>query len=578
MSAENTIKHLAAAAGIDSVVWIDDDFSQTEAKHDAIYFRLLLGILRRSQRKPDHPDLEEIFRGSDDAIIDDAITVVEDQNPSKIDEYIRALVSQIRAYDPDALVASSELRSSQVNFLATSLPNLQKLSLGLWREKRESIMAAANSRTLFLIDRDFRKENETESYGETILTDICKTEGFISPCIMLTHTTGVASTGEMRDAIGKRNIDAGLAIHQFGVLSKSSVDDDADGMGKQFAGALRVVLTHLTSMRLFSRMTDSVKESLGSLLENLSLLSVDDIDKAIFQSSLEEGAMELEVIQRLFLLEQKKAYFKLLMNPDLISDLVRLREVRTISDLPESTLNSESQNKLKQWRLLEVLDSPELINTTHSPLVCGDLFQKVKTNRQYVLLAQPCDLILRLKKGATKPSRITQEGILVQLYTDKPVPSQISSAIYQFQVSSSPHGYWWVDFRRAACCNIQALELCVLNRGGELMISETSPIDPLVLPHWKTHFEAIIADSARLGINSLKEYKTLSFNSKELSDGNAKVDTDKKILSYPYVRSGRLNPNIAHSILASFANHHTRMALDSDFASKLSISNLKEVQ
>lgn len=39
-----------------------------------------------------------------------------------------------------------------------------------------------------------------------------------------------------------------------------------------------------------------------------------------------------------------------------------------------------------------------------------------------------------------------------------------------------------------------------------------------------------------------------------------------------------LNSNISHSILASFANHHTRMALDSDFAAKLSVSDVKEGQ
>ena len=137
----------------------------------------------------------------------------------------------------------------------------------------------------------------------------------------------------------------------------------------------------------------------------------------IYENSLKEGALNWMCFARILLLQQRvatqKGYFT---DKQLMPELVRLRVLRSMTELAKEQDKAPLQGKLQQWKKEEVFDLAEIVNKLHSPLSCGDIFELVGTGKKFVLLAQPCDLMTRGDNGM----RRAKEGIFVVLQEIKP--------------------------------------------------------------------------------------------------------------------------------------------------------------
>ncbi len=154
-----------------------------------------------------------------------------------------------------------------------------------------------------------------------------------------------------------------------------------------------------------------------------------------------------------------------------------------------------SEPRLHAWRVAEVLDEGSYINALHSPLRCGDVFQHTQNQSRYVLLAQPCDLVIRGKEGADFGKRRRDEADLVLIEEGKPDDTKRESNFVIGGVGA--HGEsWQVNFRRAISVNLRVLELAVFDREGRVnwRLGQRAPIH--LLPGWKKRFQII---ETRLG-------------------------------------------------------------------------------
>ena len=122
-----------------------------------------------------------------------------------------------------------------------------------------------------------------------------------------------------------------------------------------------------------------------------------DLDRGIFQNSLTEGASELDVIRRIFFLRQRTACTNEIQKEPYINKMIsRVRAIRSLNILNNTENSTEGyQKKLTEWRQAEIFESEETVNSNHSPITCGDIFSKAETQRKFILISQPCDLLVR---------------------------------------------------------------------------------------------------------------------------------------------------------------------------------------
>lgn len=136
----------------------------------------------------------------------------------------------------------------------------------------------------------------------------------------------------------------------------------------------------------------------------------------------------------------------------------------------------------------ELFDPPELLNPTHIPTDLGDIFE-VGSEQYYILLAQPCDLMIR---GHARPDTATLVKIQTYEATDDD-PAEISNFRLRHFVSQ-PGNKTFVRFRNSFHVSLTVLDLAVFDDEGRCRISlpdaDTEKYSTLHAP-WRKRFEVL---------------------------------------------------------------------------------------
>jgi hypothetical protein len=115
--------------------------------------------------------------------------------------------------------------------------------------------------------------------------------------------------------------------------------------------------------------------------------------------------------------------------------MAKLRQLRRLREfgITVGKLNPDPASKvsLHKWRKAEVVTDESLINRVNSPLSCGDVFQKKDSSKHYVLLRQPCDLMVRGGEGKT---RTATEAVFSLIEIDQPTLKEKDSEPWGFRL------------------------------------------------------------------------------------------------------------------------------------------------
>lgn len=197
---------------------------------------------------------------------------------------------------------------------------LRKFSWGTWTSAGVTEFGSSGDDTLFLVDKEFSRE-DTSSDGIELLDYLVKnTRGL---CILLTHTCAAKDQDQrrMEFATAKR-----LLPHSFCVVSKQqtvelSVDD-------RFAAAIRTVVMHKLNGQIAHAISETIQKSAKDVALELTKQSVSVLDRAVFANSTEEGVMEYDVVMRIFNVQQRYALNRALQEPGIQRDLRSARKFR----------------------------------------------------------------------------------------------------------------------------------------------------------------------------------------------------------------------------------------------------------
>jgi hypothetical protein len=552
------ITECLSAAGITTVVWIDDFFANASRDELAAAVRAHLksfktaGRTRSSDAVFGQIELTKTSTEIDDAA-DEIIDGLSDLQLAEAERQLVQLGGSARLRDaPEPDLTPEEFAELQKAFG----PGLRTFSLGEWTSGGVIEFQSAGEETLFLVDKEFGREGGGMS-GDQVLKDLV-TGNPKAFCIMLTHTCKEGDQEQRRVAIAQAE---SLDAFRFSVVSKQQSGDTHDVDGR-FSRAIYAVMTHRFTGEIAHAISDTIRTSAQSAAGELAKQSVFDLDQALFENSNREGVPEFDVVLRIFHIQERQAMNQTLSEPELQNRLRAARGFRqATSELRKQWPQSVADmSTFREWRRHEVLEDGSPLNQLHAPLACGDVFEsQTYPARRYIFLAQPCDLMVR-EDG----KRRNEVGLLAQvLEADIMVASSAAGGrYYDIKGVFGADKMWRVDFQKITVTDTSVMDLAVFNPDGALRLTRDHPQPLIAFPAgWQTRFEKI----KRKLFPKAGEIKPLSFGMGANIHALAPTMGPDAIV-YPLRRTGRLESSTATAILAAWASFQTRAALEHDFA------------
>ena len=401
------------------------------------------------------------------------------------------------------------------------------LSPSEWIEKKEEYFQKTNDKEkLFCIfDQDLSLSkgftSEGSRSGVGLIQDVKGNLPDISICCLLTHT--IPSIDQEMEHWRKLSLSVGLELREFIPLAKVRLSSDnspsifVDGIKK---AALNRYFEDL------KRVTETIiQESNKNAIKEFQEIDPYDFDAIVLESSKNEGSWEPDALLRIYQIIHRDQILSGFFNPE---TLLKIKDnVLNARKISSVTLDGVVKNypQLRPLRRKELFQDSTLLS--HSPLEVGDIFRVGDANKWYVLIGQPCDLMMRetgFRKnklaGLIKVERREKAGF------DK-WKSKSPDKIAGFWKTHAELDYFFestkylaiVSFEEELTVSLDMLDLAVLNENGRCSININEPLD---IPYYLTE-----GWSQRL--TSLAQYyKSLHENLTEYEKGLSDVSENLK--------------------------------------------------
>lgn len=562
--------------GVSRIIVVDDEYAEELSEVEE-----MLGIC--SEIKPAQASELPFFRDIDFTVGRDIWTDLVRQRWTEIgDRERQILLEKARLYFTDESVTddeSSETRRDDAT-AARSLEELLgelegsqyvTLSLEEWRTKAAELQCDEKApTTLILFDRDFSREEEgADQEGLKLIEDIQKTN--IRYYGLISHT--VQKGGEY-DAWCRMTDKHNVVGDRLVVIAKERLTGDlSECYG--FLGMLRLAALSGRFSDVKSAAWGVFSASVASAKAAVESLTVSDFDRIVFGSSRREGVWEPETLFRVFsILLRREARSRL--NED-TNTCAAFSDARRVSAMPEDVAEATraeipSSEGLRIQRF-ESYESGDDINRFHVPIELGDIFEVLSSHKRYILLAQPCDLMVR-ERGMRgyEDDKLGRTGAFVELVIDPDTSKRKESwgELPYFHEKTGRSAF--VDFAKTHQVSLAVLDLCALSANGEASLEVDASCPELLIEPWKKRyrrlqklFRAAITRYENLGEKQLSEkIKSLSLPIPS-STLRFPVNVDDRGIGYPLKRVMRLRQPRSGALLTAYSQYQARAAFDHPF-------------
>jgi hypothetical protein len=221
-------------------------------------------------------------------------------------------------------------------------------------------------------------------------------------------------------------------------------------------------------------------------------------------------------------------------------------------------------------RRQEIYEGREHINGLHLPIELGDIFHQTENNQEYILVAQPCDTMVR-SSGAREPD--VTHFILAAIDRSNDGGGRLDRfklPYYDESTGADAH----VRLNRVKFVRARVLDLCVFDAQGNsgLVIGEEAPAG--LIPPWRARHSSYAKSIAKL----LEEIGKVGANAAETTPGGlvgdvkgspfraTRISPEDGCLEFNCQRTGRLCDPFARALLSRFSQWFSRDAEPHDFA------------
>ncbi len=565
---QGIIEELFGLLGIRKVVCVDDQYAETTAVDEIIGLcsELDAGELAKID------ELRDVPFDADDEVQAAVI--------SRIWEGLE-LPTRRRVYSSLSSKANIEKDPKHASRLNKLLEHhdFRELSLEEWNAHRTHLLSEAERPgTLFLFDRDFSMEGGSQTQGMTLVQDVLESAPEQEVMVgLLSHTFAPNEEHDTWQTVANEN---GIDRNRFILISKDRLLEDPVG----FARMIKLTALSSKCKELKEKVADILDGAHVEAQKRVEKISVYDFEHIVFQSSRVEGIWEPETLFRVFGLFHKARARELASENEELRMLAAA--IRSVSDVPTDPTPSPEHSSWKIMRL-EMYEDASYLNDAHLPLELGDIFRKNNGGKEFLLLSQPCDLMVR---SDGKRHQAVSEALVAEI-RNPPVgengyPSN-PDAYYKLRYYDSATGEArFVNFRSVQTVQLWILDLCVYQDDGASIYKMGEDIPANIVPAWRVHhrkihdaaeeaineYQKVAEDLRDKSVDSDKVALVLKHIIPQSSNGNVfkgTINPEAALLDFQFKRVGRLCQPYAADVLTKYANYHTRAAFDLDFGREI---------
>ncbi|MFV0432929.1 MAG: hypothetical protein ACK5LO_02945 [Leucobacter sp.] len=586
-------RDLLSALGIDRVINVDDGHSQGDhqSKEDVLGALRANTIDRVLAARVVLPDDED--EGAALLDVDEIIDRI-DQDWESLDDSQRVELTQAAIRAAEANEGTVDTQSSSVsgdNAALLALPEILpesvefvRMSLRGWRDPSSQVLLDDGKPTLLLFDRSFEREGGSSTAGDDLVRGVLSKDNREHVYVgLLTHT----ATDAGREAEIAAEVTSGFdGSRPVIVVAKNRLQD------KSFPEALRLVLFASEVEEFRRHILDSISQASSATMDHLA-----KVDRylllAAFESARVEGVYEPDHAMRMATAFTRKSLAKLLRSGAFIDSVLgKLRGAGAVR-LYLNGANKPQEFAEVKWD--EQFESGDFLASLAMPIEVGDVF-KVRDlhgvgksrgkDRYFILLAQECDLSMRLEgRRSNDLIRVVLTELREAVTDENGKRRSLKQNQAEFgALSKDSQAHWRVEFAKQLVVPTLALDACVLSGTGRAVVTLTGEA-PKVLPtSWQLRYVKMkkeakaVMDEFRKMESAIEPVEgkeadmrlaerhlvaaLLGTATKHQEGLTAKIDLESSRIDFGIERFARITDTAARGLLSLLLQHQARPAFD----------------
>ena len=443
------------------------------------------------------------------------------------------------------------------------------LSLGEWQDQADGYLSDDKAgETLLLFDRDFSAEQAgAENEG---LKQIQKAQsGNVGYCGLVTHTVALQEEYDAWISLSEKH---SLIPDKFVVIAKDRLKSDPpDYHG--FLAMLRLAALSGRYGHVKSKAWSIFESSLDVAKSAMERLSVLDFDRMVFASSREESVWEPDTLLRVFgILMRREARSRLHTDEEFLRAVETARRVSDAPDRVAKALEGDGDSiEALETQRFEIYESGVELNRFRTPIGLGDIFQIGPDGKLCILLAQPCDLVVRkCGKRNYETSKLRRMATVAELVRGKKTKRESWGRLPCFEEETGKHAF--VNFGKVHQLPLAVLDLCAVNEDGSAAINASAEVPDGLIEPWKKRYKKL----QRIFCEALEMHAELT--DKAINDETAALAlpgssitldvvpvASAMTLRYELRRTMSLRQPWSGALLTEFAQYQARAAFEHAF-------------
>lgn len=246
-----------------------------------------------------------------------------------------------------------------------------------------------------------------------------------------------------------------------------------------FAQTLKFAALSSDFAELKRKTKEIIAEAATAAANRVEKVSIYDLDHIVFQVSADEGLWEPDMLFRLHAMFHRIESRRLAYDGGALEAIAA--NLRAVSGIP--TKCDLLPTPASAWALQreELYELDDHINKNYLPLELGDIFERVggDSAKKYILLAQPCDLMVR---GDGKRHPELHRVPLAEVVKADKNPNYSEEMPY---FDASPSRKWFVKLKVVHFVRGCILDLCAFNQDGIARLTVDGNAPPSIRPSWK---------------------------------------------------------------------------------------------
>lgn len=581
--AESVIASIFSQLGISRVICVDDEYAK---KHKIEPIIALCSAIRGDQLAGVSfiGELAEYKEIDTDVFEDSLRTKWDDLKYNEKGQIFDELSNLCGIIDLD----------KSITYLSSILSKhgLKELSLRQWEEDKNNYLNPPDkSKTFILFDQDMIDDGGKKDEGILQIQNILgENNGDFVFLGILSNTGVVDSEIQLWKSLAEEYV---IPDEKFVFISKDRLSKPIG-----FARMMKLATIAPECKLLKDQARKIYEQALVSALDEINKIDVYDFEHIVFHHSFDEGIWEPETLFRMFSHYHKK---KIMENAKVDLEIEEsTNKIRRVSHLlPPDKDTEKPEHRSWEYQHSELYDEEEFINSHHLPLELGDIFEvqvSESSLEKFVLLTQPCDLMVRKtgKRGSTKYFTLAKIEEISEKQIDESTEdieewkaaykhlklesgkNALRHELEYFSRNSDKRAY--VCLNRTFIAETAILDFCVFHPLG---ISKfyTDDLCPMgLIPSWKNLYGVLCKEiKTKLRrcikieeiLNGKVSKPDIKLALKNLLytgtfPGNFCGVIEKKGLSYPVKRVGRINKTKAEVIMSQYTNYLARIGFERD--------------